>query len=104
MLLCQLWSARSTIQEMLETTSVIKVATNMEGATHPSYIYCHQKVKYPLLTCYTIKTYSKSPSVIKLATMKNTDDFHNAKEAIMCNHQINTFTVSEDQWNTKDTG
>jgi len=34
--------------------------------------------------------------------MKNMDDFHYAKEAITCNHQ---FTVSKDEWNTKeDTG
>jgi len=37
--------------------------------------------------------------------MKNMDNFHYAKEAIMCNHQINVFHVSKDEWNTKeDTG
>ena len=41
----------------------------------------------------------KSTSVIKVATMKNTDNFCYAKEAIACNHQ---FTVSKDEWNTKE--
>ena len=31
--------------------------------------------------------------------------FRYVKEAITCNHQINVFTVSKDEWNTKkDTG
>jgi len=33
----------------------------------------------------------KSTSVIKVAIMKNTEDFHYTKEAIMCNQQIDTF-------------
>ena len=40
-----------------------------------------------------IKTKSKTTSVIKVATMKNTDDF--AKEAIMCNHQIDSFRCQQ---------
>jgi len=59
-------------------------------------------------TCYTavrIKNCLKSTSVIKVATMENTDDFSYAKEAIMCNHQINAFTVSKDKRSAKvDTG
>jgi len=47
----------------------------------------------------------KNTSVIKVATMKNTDDFHYAKEAIMCNNQIIAFHCQQDEWNTKeDTG
>ena len=34
--------------------------------------------------------------------MKITDDFHYAKEAIMWCHQINTFTDSKYEWNTKE--
>jgi len=34
-------------------------------------------------------------AVIKVATMKNTDDFCYAKEAITCNHQINAFHCQE---------
>jgi len=74
------------------------------------------RVKYPLrffayhvhpVTHATvqIKNCSKIISVIKVATMKNTDNFRYAKEAITCNHQINAFIVSKDKWNTKeDTG
>jgi len=44
-------------------------------------------------------------SVIKVATTKCTNNFHYAKEAIMYYHQIDTFTVGKDKWNTKeDTG
>ena len=43
----------------------------------------------------------KSTAVNKVAAMKSTDDFCHAKEAITCNHKINTFTVSKDGWNTK---
>ena len=43
-----------------------------------------------------------SYSVIKVATIKNIDDFHYTKEAITCNHQINTFTVSKDEWDMKE--
>ena len=30
-------------------------------------------------------------SATKVAIMKNTDDFHYVKEAVMCGHQISTF-------------
>jgi len=30
------------------------------------------------------------------------DNLHYAKEAIMWYHQIKTFTVSKDEWNTKE--
>jgi len=42
-------------------------------------------------TAVQIKNCLKSTSLIKVATMKNTDDFRYAKEAITCNHQINAF-------------
>jgi len=42
-------------------------------------------------TAVQIKNCLKGTSVIKVATMENTDDFHYAKEAIMYNHQINAF-------------
>ena len=34
--------------------------------------------------------------------MKATENFCNAKETIMCYHQIDTFAVSKDGWNTKE--
>ena len=42
-------------------------------------------------TAVQIRNYSKSTSVIKIATMENTDDFRYAKEAITWYHQVNTF-------------
>jgi len=37
--------------------------------------------------------------------MKETDDFSLHQKAITCNHQLLQFTVSKDEWNTKeDTG
>ena len=53
-------------------------------------------------TAVQIKNCLKCTSVIKVATMKNTNDFHYAKEAIT---KSTLFTVSKDEWNTKeDTG
>jgi len=52
------------------------------------------------LTRYTavrIKNCLKSTSVIKVPTMKNTEDFRYAKEAIMCNRQISAFH-SQQRW------
>jgi len=44
----------------------------------------------------------KSTSAIKVETIKNMDNFHYAKEAIT---KLTLFTVSKDEWNTKeDTG
>ena len=42
-----------------------------------------------------IKNYVfKKPSVFKVTSMKNTDNFHYVKEAIMCQHH---FSVSKDK-------
>jgi len=84
----------STNQELFEKYG--KVAAMWKYVTRPSY---RLKLKYPLpfsvsLTRYTavqIKNCLKSTSAIKVATMKNTDDFRYAKEAITCNYQINAF-------------
>jgi len=48
------------------------------------------------------KNFLKSTSVIKVATKKNTDDFHYTKETTICNTKIDTFTVIKDEWNTKE--
>jgi len=84
-----------------------------DGAAHPSY---RLKLKYPLpfsvsyvqlvTQQYESKPFEKHLCIIKVATIKNMDDFHYAKEAIICNHQIKMlFAVNKDEWNTKeDTG
>ena len=76
---------------------------NTDSATRPSY---HLKLKYslPFSVSYVyiavrIKNGLKSTCI---ATMKNTDDFCYTKEAIMCNHQITLFTISKNEWNTKE--
>jgi len=54
-------------------------------------------------TAVRVKKYLKNTSVIKVATMKNTVDFSLCKGS----HQMQPplFTVSKDEWNTKeDTG
>ena len=66
----------------------------MDGAAHPM---SESKVSTTLLcqlhsTCYTavrIKNCLKSISVIKVANMKNTDNFHYAKKANTCNGSPN---------------
>ena len=56
-------------------------------------------------TCYTIlriKNCSKSTSAIKVATMKNTDDFRHKGKPSRATVKI---PVSQDEWDTKeDTG
>ena len=83
----------------------------INSAVFPSLINLSEKwsIYYTLCfqlcsTSYTvvqIKNYSKSTFVIKVATMKNMDDFPYTKEAIMCFHQIDIFSVNKDEWNIK---
>ena len=59
--------------------------------------YC-LKVKYPLhffIQPSTMKNGSKSISVIKAANIKNTDNFHYVKKAIMCYYQTDTFCCQQ---------
>ena len=101
--LCSLCSPRYTtvrIKNCSKSTSVIKVATmrNMMVPRVPQ-LSSETEVSIALFcqlcsTCYTavrIKKCLKSTSVLKIATMKNMNNFRYAKEAITCNHQINTF-------------
>ena len=50
-------------------------------------------------TAVQVKSYSKNTSIIKVATVKNTDDFHYEKGAIA---KLTLFTISIDEWNTKE--
>jgi len=83
-----------------------------DGAVCPSYCL---RPKHPLpfcqlcLICYTavqIKNCLKSTSVIKVVTMKSTDDFLSCKGSHhVATTKLTFFTVSKDKWNTKeDTG
>ena len=56
-------------------------------------------------TAVQIKNCLKSSPVIKVATMKNMDDLHCTKKAIMYYHQNDTFHchyISKDKWNAKE--
>ena len=52
-----------------------------------------------------IKNCSKNTSAIKVATMKNTDDFCSEGKPSHATAKLTPFAVSKDEWNTKeDTG
>jgi len=76
--------------------SVIKVAAVKNTITpHGPIIVRNQSIHCPSLSAMlhssTNQELFESTSVIKIANMKNTDDFRYVKEAITCNHQINAF-------------
>ena len=50
----------------------------------------------------TIKNCSKSDSEIKVATMKNTDNFHYEGKPSHAIPKLTPFTVSKDEWYTKE--
>ena len=85
------------------------------GATHPSYINYRLKSEVSITlhcrlysTHYTavrIKNCLKSTSAIKIATTKNTDDFHCKEKPSHATAKSPLFAVSKDEWDTKeDTG
>ena len=86
------------------------------GATCPSYINYHLKSEVSITlrcrlcsTCYIavrIKNCLKSTSAIKIVTMTNTDDFrYEGKPSCAIITKSTLFTVSKDEWDTKeDTG
>ena len=74
------------------------------GAVCPSYINYHLKSEISLtLHCQLCSTHYKSrTSAIKVASMKNTDDFHYERKP-SCATSISTlFAVSKDEWDTKE--
>jgi len=103
----------STSQELFESMSVIKVATTKIRWCHTPQLSSETEVSIALLcqlcsTHYTAvrtKNCLKSTSVIKVATMKSTDDFSLCKGSYDMTTKLTLFTVSKDEWNTKeDTG
>ena len=85
------------------------------SAAHPNYINYRLKSEvFITLRCwlcstrYTavrIKNCLKSTSAIKIATMKNTDDFRYEGKPSRATAKSTPFAVSKDEWNTKeDTG
>ena len=89
--------------------------TERNGAACSSYInYCLKSELSITLhcrlcsTCYTavqIKNLLKSTSTIKIATMKNMDDFRYEGKPSHATAKSIRFAVSKDEWDTKeDTG
>ena len=86
-----------------------------EMVPHPNFINYRLKSEVSItLRCrlcsthYTairIKNCLKSTSAIKVATMKNTDDFHLEGKPSCVRAKLTPFPVSKDEWDTKeDTG
>ena len=50
---------------------------------------------------FRIKNCLKSTSTIKIAAMKNTDDFHYERKPSHATAKFILFAVSKDEWNTK---
>jgi len=101
--LCQLSSTLYTakqIKNCMKSTSVTKVANmkNTNGAVPLNYhlnselsIMLHCLLYSTRYTAVQIRNHS----VIKVATMKNTDDFCYKKETITWHHQIDTFCCQQ---------
>ena len=118
MLRCQLCSTHYTafwIKNCSKSASAIHAYQKKKWCCAPSFINYHLKSEVPITlccwlcsTCYTavrIKNCSKSTSAIKIATMKNTDNFHYEGKPSRAIAKSTLFAVSKDEWNTKeDTG
>ena len=118
-LLCQLCSTHYSavqIKNCLKSTSAIHAYTERKKwCCRSSYINYHLKSEVSVMlrcqlcsTHYTavrIKNCLKSTSAIKIATMKNTYDFHYEGKPSCATAKSTLFTVSKDEWDTKeDTG
>ena len=117
MLSCQLFS---TVTQHCKSRTVQKaplqsMLTERNGIACPSYIIYRLKSEVSILlrcqlcsTCYTaiqIKICSKSTPAIKVAIMKNTDNFHFEGKPTHATTKSTLFAVSKDEWDTKeDTG
>ena len=116
MLHFQLFPTRYTafrIKNYSKNTSAIHaIPKERNGAMRPSYINYHLKSEVSItLRCwlcstrYTavrIKNCLKSTSVIRVATMKNTDNFHFEGKPSRATAKSTLFTVSKDEWDTKE--
>ena len=93
----------------------LRIPKERNSAARPNYINYHLKSVVSItLRCrlcstrYTavrIKNCLKSISEIKIATMKNMDDFHYEGKPSCATDKLTPFAVSKDEWDTKeDTG
>ena len=118
--LCFVVSYAQPVTQHFESRTVRKAPlqsthTERKGSACPSYINYHLKSEVSItLRCrlcsthYTavqIKNYLKSTSAIKIATMKNTDNFCYEGKPSRATAKSTLFVVSKDEWDTKeDTG
>ena len=116
-LCCQLCSTRYTairIKNFSGRTSTIYAITK-EMVPRPNFInYCLESEVSITLRCglcsthyiaIRIKNCLKSAFAIRIATMKNTDDFHLEGKPSRAHTKSTPFPVSKDKWDTKeDTG
>ena len=86
--------------------------TKRNGAACPNFINYRLKSEVSItLRCrlcsthYTaiqIKNCLKNTSAIKIATMKNTDDFHFEGKSSRATAKLTLFPVNKDEWDTKE--
>ena len=85
-----------------------RIPKERNGAALPRYINYRLKSEVSIMLCYTavpIKNCLKSASAIKIATITNMDDFCYKGKPSRATTQLTLFTVSKDEWDTKeDTG
>ena len=112
---CQLCSTHYTafqIKDCSKSISAISAYQKNKWSAHPTVINYRLKVKYPLLFVvgcvqpvtwqYESRTVMKSTSANKIATMKNTDDFHYKEKPSHATAKSTLFAVSKDEWDTKE--
>ena len=90
----------------------LRTPKERNGATCPNYITYHLKSEVSITLCcqlcstrysaVPIKNCSKSTSAIKIATMKNTDNFHYEGKPSRATAKSTLSAVSKDEWDTKE--
>ena len=103
----QQYESRAVRKSSLQPTHTERV-----GTMHPSYINYRLKSEVSITLCcwlcstrYTavqIKNCFKNTSAIKVATMKNTDNFRYRRKTQKNTTKLTLFTVSKDEWDTKE--
>ena len=112
---CELCSTRYTairIKNFSGRTSTIYAYQNKEMVPHPNFINYRLKSEVSITLrcrlCSTryiaiqIKNCLKSTFTIRIATMKNTDDFHFVGKPSRAHAKSTPFPVSKDEWDTKE--
>ena len=113
---CQLCSICYTVIQIKNfsgsTSTIYAYQKSKEMVPHPNFInYCLKSEVFITLRCwlcstrYTairIKNCLKSTFVIKIATVKNTDNFHFKGKSLHAHAKLTPFPFSKDEWDTKE--